>query len=965
MSSRQISAVKYPLFVFLFLLSLRSEAISIGFVGHSLLNDDTCDIVQELFDASGNTITGYECQSIPGAPLEWNRDNGPDSDGDDLYVSIPSNPPTTCFDHLIITPRVGELDFDFPNPPGTDPQQAAALDWHTMLATACPTSQLWMLQTWQCVPTSTGCPEPGIVSDWPDQIRTLLASWESGYIDYVNANKTGGPDMKLIPYGQTMADLWEACENSEVAGCSPSAPVDWIISGGLTDGIHPERYVLYMSALAIYSAVLNSDPGLNDPVLPNSVNGQFGPPPIPGPTAANMRKFEELAWAAWQTYSGGGFPALNAVTGLSDPSVAYGTSIPADWDPAYPFLNLMKTGRLWIANLAAGGTMDSATLNTYLDQNGYPAQMPPGVNLIYSIFDMTNFGYGFATDFDGRYVLTYDGTGTVSVPAGTNVSSSAGRIEFDLAASAGTFSVEITATTQGDHIRNISLVKLSHEPIYLAGAVFNPAYLSKLGDARQLRFMNSLNIGTATTATEWNDRRQVSYYTYNEEWPLEIVVRLCNEIGSDCWINVPLEASDEYVTNMTTYIRDNLNTDLQLYLEVSNEVWNFILPQSGWAIANSIALWGNAPNGYPFDYYGMRVAQVMTLATAVYSGQMTRINRVLAGQTGWPAILVNMLTAPEWQANDPGGYIDPRTVIDVIAGANYFGGDIIQDEADALALVAQIEGPGDQAADNTYHYNYLTTGSPSKMDDADNFYDAFIAQANTTAPGKRICSYEGGQHIHHGAYHANITAGDQATIAAHLHEFVRSDLMDDLYAINWAWVQANLDCPYNQYTGLGFTAALPGTWGQWQSVNDTTPRATYLEVQNAAVPPWWESRGGEHFQEGITGGLIGSNRIDYLTGTTGDDEIYPGPDNDGVNGGLGTDTVLLSGTQGQYTIVAENGGFRVTGPDGSDFLRNVETLRFSDLSEIPLAAADRTNHTISFGGGAPVRLGSGLILRFQ
>jgi len=70
-------------------------------------------------------------------------------------------------------------------------------------------------------------------------------------------------------------------------------------------------------------------------------------------------------------------------------------------------------------------------------------------------------------------------------------------------------------------------------------------------------------------------------------------------------------------------------------------------------------------------------------------------------------------------------------------------------------------------------------------------------------------------------------------------------------------------------------------------------------------------------------------------GNDGNDLFNGGAGNDAVYGGSGTDTAVFSGNSSAYTVVAVGGGFRVTGPDGTDTVMGVEQLRFSDGTFAP------------------------------
>ncbi len=80
--------------------------------------------------------------------------------------------------------------------------------------------------------------------------------------------------------------------------------------------------------------------------------------------------------------------------------------------------------------------------------------------------------------------------------------------------------------------------------------------------------------------------------------------------------------------------------------------------------------------------------------------------------------------------------------------------------------------------------------------------------------------------------------------------------------------------------------------------------------------------------------IIGNASANKLYGARGDDTLEGGAGNDTLDGGAGNDIARFAGDRSRYTITSENGGYRVTdnltGGDGSDFLLNVETIRFAD-----------------------------------
>ena len=103
--------------------------------------------------------------------------------------------------------------------------------------------------------------------------------------------------------------------------------------------------------------------------------------------------------------------------------------------------------------------------------------------------------------------------------------------------------------------------------------------------------------GTDLVTAKWADRVQVTD-AYQAGLPArntngkqsqgvawEYMIQLANATHHDMWINLPDSADDDYVTQLATLILNGneytrgLDRDLNVYVEYSNEVWNFSFPQ--------------------------------------------------------------------------------------------------------------------------------------------------------------------------------------------------------------------------------------------------------------------------------------------------------------------------------------------------------------------------------------------------
>jgi Ca2+-binding RTX toxin-like protein len=76
--------------------------------------------------------------------------------------------------------------------------------------------------------------------------------------------------------------------------------------------------------------------------------------------------------------------------------------------------------------------------------------------------------------------------------------------------------------------------------------------------------------------------------------------------------------------------------------------------------------------------------------------------------------------------------------------------------------------------------------------------------------------------------------------------------------------------------------------------------------------------------------LTGGGASDTIEGGAGEDTLNGNEGNDLLDGGSGLDTARYGGNYADYEIETVVGGVQVSGPDGVDFLNNINFLRFND-----------------------------------
>jgi hypothetical protein len=400
---------------------------------------------------------------------------------------------------------------------------------------------------------------------------------------------------------------------------------------------------------------------------------------------------------------------------------------PSDYGSEWPFVNIMKYGRTWTphnSQWVSGGqnAWDSGLLDQIpLDANGYPLSLPvevPGAEspqIVRTLWANTD---DLPT---GRYVVLYDGEGQLDVWGdATLVSTAPGRLEFDLTHGADIFTLELRQSTLGNHLRNIRVLLPGTEATYLQEP-FAASWLEKLAPFGALRFMD-WGYTNNSPMRQWADRTQPNDYTWTQKSgiPYEQWIALCNKKNADAWVCVPHAASADYVTRMATLFRDSLRADRKIYVEYSNEVWNWIFTQAGYG-HDSL----NQSLPWP-ERLGPRIADVLQIWTDVFEGQEHRLVRVMASQHAWWDLGERTFAQIQSEGRDH--------LVDAISPAAYMGfdGDYIAANWSAGTTAEQVL---EHAAEFTFDPDeYAMRG-----------WAAYAKLARDHQ--KKLVFYEGGQHF--------------------------------------------------------------------------------------------------------------------------------------------------------------------------------------------------------------------------
>src|SRR5207249_8596750 len=109
-----------------------------------------------------------------------------------------------------------------------------------------------------------------------------------------------------------------------------------------------------------------------------------------------------------------------------------------------------------------------------------------------------------------------------------------------------------------------------------AASPFHPLFLERLAPFEAIRFMKWQRTETSPTRS-WDQRAKLD----DERWstdagvPPELMIDLVNAGRANPWFCMPHLADDDYVRRFARLVKERLRPDLKVYVEYSNEVWNW------------------------------------------------------------------------------------------------------------------------------------------------------------------------------------------------------------------------------------------------------------------------------------------------------------------------------------------------------------------------------------------------------
>jgi len=225
------------------------------------------------------------------------------------------------------------------------------------------------------------------------------------------------------------------------------------------------------------------------------------------------------------------------------------------------------------------------------------------------------------------------------------------------------FAMALIRTDGDDPVRNIRLFERGRNPT----ETYRQSFLDRVKGMSAIRFMDWMKANETELAT-WDERPKPGYFadTSSNGVPLENMIELANIVHAAPWFTMPHMADDDFNERFATMVRSQLDPSLPVYVEYSNEVWNSMLPQAGYAAEQGRQLkLSYQPAEGALRFYSQRTGEIIRIWKRVFADNPARVLGVYASQLENPAATEVVLS---WQ--------DAYRTADVLAVAPYFTADL-------------------------------------------------------------------------------------------------------------------------------------------------------------------------------------------------------------------------------------------------------------------------------------------------
>jgi hypothetical protein len=313
------------------------------------------------------------------------------------------------------------------------------------------------------------------------------------------------------------------------------------------------------------------------------------------------------------------------------------------------------------------------------------------------------------------------------------------------------------------------------------------------------------------------------------------MVELANLSDKSPWFTMPHQATDDFIRNFATVVRDNLLPSLTVYVEYSNEVWNSAFPQAAWVEARGMTEWaGSLESSFTkrINWYGKRSAEVCDIWKSVFGGSPQQVVCVMASQAANSWTASEALSCPLWNEAPCAQH-----GIGALAIAPYMGDYLGQEENAEV-----VAGWGASAAGLTKLFAELSlggeiAGGPAGGALAQSMEWIGVNKAVATSFGIPLVSYEGGQHL------VGVGSASNDDILTNLFSTANRDpRMGSLYTEYLEGWESHGGGLFMHFTDIGSYSRY-GSWGALELIGqETSPKYDALwryalDTEPPVAPP--------------------------------------------------------------------------------------------------------------------------------
>ena len=342
-----------------------------------------------------------------------------------------------------------------------------------------------------------------------------------------------------------------------------------------------------------------------------------------------------------------------------------------DWNTELPFVDVFHETREWISQRRDAGWGRGPELE--LDERGWVKRLEKDCWAEVPLCTIEGGHYP-----SGVYTIEYEGKGKIEIGGGEIVSDEPGRILTKIDSSRGAFWLRVLETDPDDYARNIRvyLPNYGTEESRRETGIWNPAFLERWKSMKVFRTMDWQRTN-GSPLKEWQDRPLPEDAIYSRVGlPLETICDFINRTDADLWFCVPDQASDDFVRRCAELLKRELRPNKKLYLEYSNEVWNFSFAQARRAAEKGKALqFAETDWEASWRFVARRSVEIFRIFEETF-GDDERLIRVLPSQAANPYVSEQILA-----------FEDAWRSADALAIAPYVGWSVSAEEAnEARAL---------------------------------------------------------------------------------------------------------------------------------------------------------------------------------------------------------------------------------------------------------------------------------------